>query len=306
MPELPEVETIKRNLDFALTAKKIKAVSVLTEKMIAFGPAKIPIIKKGDKKRTELFTRAIVGNVIASVDRRGKFLIIRFKNGSALFIHLRMSGQLIFLEKNNLSSPILLSIAKSAKPQILPIIHTHVVFELSDGAKLFYNDVRKFGHVRYVSAGDTDAFLNIEDLGPEPLTLDLRSFQNILNEYPKRAIKAILLDQNAIAGIGNIYADESLFAARIHPASIAEKLNPTEIKSLHTEIKKILNRAIKFGGSSLEYYLKTNGASGSFVKEHQVYGKSGKPCSRCGAVLHSTNVAGRTSTYCPNCQKYKH
>ena len=113
----------------------------------------------------------------------------------------------------------------------------------------------------------------------------------------------MLLDQNAIAGIGNIYADESLFAAKINPSKIVLKLKSSEIELLHTEIKKILNRAIKLGGSSLEYYLKTNGASGSFVKEHKVYGNSGKPCPRCGKILRHKNVAGRTSTYCPNCQK---
>jgi formamidopyrimidine-DNA glycosylase len=303
MPELPEVETIKRNLHHAIAGQKIENVEVLTEKMIVFGLAKALLIKKADKKRTEIFVKSTIGKIVASVERRGKFLIIKFKNGSALFIHLRMSGQLIFLEKNKLSLPLLLSIAKTAKSQLLPTKHTHVVFSFSDGSKLFYNDVRKFGHIRYVPTGDVDAFLKTENLGPEPLDLELRNFKNILEKYPKRAIKAILLDQNVIAGIGNIYADESLFAAKIHPARTAEKLKPAEIKLLHTEIKKILNRAIKLGGSSLEYYLKTNGASGSFVKEHQVYGKSGKPCPRCGRILRSMNVAGRTSTYCPNCQK---
>ena len=132
MPELPEVETIKRNLNSALSGKKIKQIFVLNGKMIVFGMAKIPLVKVADKKRTELFTQALLGNVIFSVDRRGKFLIIKLKNGTALFIHLRMSGQLIFLEKNKLSIPLQLSVSKTAKAQTLPTKHTHLVFEFAN------------------------------------------------------------------------------------------------------------------------------------------------------------------------------
>jgi formamidopyrimidine-DNA glycosylase len=143
-----------------------------------------------------------------------------------------------------------------------------------------------------------------ENLGPEPLEISEKDFMAILQVNPRRAIKALLLDQEIIAGVGNIYADESLFAAKINPARPAGKIKQTEAKALHSNLQRILKEAIKRGGSSLEYFLKTNGSAGSFSHEHQVYGKSGELCPRCGSKLQSKVVSGRTSTYCPRCQKY--
>jgi formamidopyrimidine-DNA glycosylase len=151
---------------------------------------------------------------------------------------------------------------------------------------------------------DFAALLARENLGPEPLEISEKDFLSLLKANPKRAIKALLLDQEAIAGVGNIYADESLFAAKINPARPSGKIKPTEAKALYTNLQRILKEAIRHGGSSLEYFLKTNGSAGSFSHEHKIYGKSGELCPRCASKLQSKVVAGRTSTYCPRCQKY--
>jgi formamidopyrimidine-DNA glycosylase len=305
MPELPEVETIRRNLQKSLRGKRISKVLVITDKMVILGNAKIPVLKKGDKKRSIKFAAALTGRKIISLNRRGKFLIIEFDDHSRLLVHLRMSGQMIFIPASRLNRPITLSLAKSALPVLLPTKHTHAIFSFNNGAKLFYNDVRQFGHMRLVeNEKDFEALLLRENLGPEPLEISEKDFVAILQSNPKRAIKALLLDQEVIVGVGNIYADESLFAAKINPARPAGKINSAEAKALYSNLQRILKEAIKRGGSSLEYFLKTNGSAGSFSQEHQAYGKSGELCPRCASKLQSKVVAGRTSTYCPRCQKY--
>lgn len=305
MPELPEVETIKRNLQKSLRGKRISEVLVLTDKMVVFGNAKIPVLKKGDKKHSIKFAKALTGRKVVALNRRGKFLIIELDNHSRLLIHLRMSGQMIFIPASRLNRPITLSVAKSALPVLLPTKHTHAILSFREGGKLFYNDVRQFGHMRLVeSQKDFDTLLARENLGPEPLEIFEKDFGDLLQANSNRAIKALLLDQEKIAGVGNIYADESLFAAKINPARPAGKIKLSEVKALHSNLQRILKEAIKRGGSSLEYFLKTNGSAGSFSHEHQVYGKSGELCPRCGSKLQSKVVAGRTSTYCPHCQKY--
>jgi formamidopyrimidine-DNA glycosylase len=297
MPELPEVETIKRNLQKSLLGKTVSGVFVLTDKMVFIGAGKISALKKGNADRSKKFAGALASQKIKSFGRRGKFLIIQFHDSSRLLVHLRMSGQLIFIPKKLL--------AKSALPELLPTKHTHAVFSFSDGGKLFYNDVRQFGHLRLVADEKEFAkLMAVQNLGPEPLEISEKDFFAALRTNPKRAIKALLLDQSVIAGIGNIYADESLFAAKINPSRPAGKIKSTEAKILWAALQRILKEAIKRGGSSLEYFLKTNGSAGSFSQEHQVYGKSGEPCPRCGAKFESKTVAGRTSTYCPRCQKY--
>ncbi len=302
MPELPEVETVKRNLARQLSGKKIANVSVVTDKMIVVGSAKIPALKKGNPKHSVEFKDALQGRTFISFERRAKYLIIYLDTGAALLIHLRMSGQLIVIPKSRLTKPLILSKAKTARKELLPTKHTHAIFTFNDGTKLFYNDVRQFGHIRYVTAADVQTVIDAQKLGPEPLEMKLDVFKNILAHYGKRAIKAVLLDQQAIAGIGNIYADESLFAAQVNPSRPAARLDATEVAILYHELQRILRQAIKCGGSSLEYFLKTNGSGGSFAHEHQVYGKAGEHCPRCGEILVSKVVAGRTSTYCPTCQ----
>ncbi len=303
MPELPEVETIKRQLQKFLVEKKIKEVFVYRDKMVKVGAGKISNIKTGSKLFSNNFARLLKNRTVKAVSRRAKYLIIGLSGNYFLMIHLRMSGQLIFLEKRVLQSPLALSLAKTAIKETLPTKHTHVEFVFSNGDKLFYNDTRQFGHIRLVSERELKQVLAEQSLGPEPLQLSLKDFHKIVSAHSSKRAKDFLLDQSVIAGIGNIYADESLFLARIHPLRKMESLKDGQIKLLHTHIKKVLNRAIKFGGSSLEYFLMTNGASGKFADEHLVYAKGGQPCPNCGKALVSKKIGSRTATFCQYCQK---
>jgi|SRR5579872_681670 len=302
MPELPEVETVKRQLQKSLIHKRIKGVLVYMDKMVKVGPGKISNVKIGSKKFTSEFIRLLRGRKIISLDRRAKFLIIKLSGGMSLMIHLRMSGQLIFLDRKSQNNPLLLSLAKTAIKQTLPGKHTHVEFIFTEGSKLFYNDTRQFGHIRLVDAKEFQEVLKQSDLGPEPLTIGLAQFEKLIANHGEKRAKDFLLNQNIIAGIGNIYADESLFFAKIRPTRKMRTLSKPEIKALHGAIKKILNKAIRLGGSSIEYFLMTNGSAGKYSNEHVVYGKGGKPCPNCGQQLRSLKIGSRTTIFCAVCQ----
>ncbi len=303
MPELPEVETIKRQLQKSLINKKIKEVFVYTDKMIKVGVGKISNIKKGSAKQSEQFSKALKGKQVLGLERRAKFLIIRLSGGYSLMIHLRMSGQLIYIEKKDLKNSLKLSLARTAIAQTLPTKHSHIEFVFSNGDKLFYNDTRQFGHLRLVSQAEMQEVLRLQDLGPEPLKLKLKRFQEIILKYGNRRAKDFLLDQRVIAGIGNIYADESLFISKIHPLRKVSSLTQQEVKKLLEAIQKVLSKAIKMGGSSIEYFLMVNGSAGKFSNEHLVYGKAGKKCPVCGRILLSQKIGSRTSVFCSFCQK---
>lgn len=303
MPELPEVETIKKQLQRTLIGKKIRDVFVYKDKMVKVGPGKISNIKVGSKKESLLFGFRLKNRKVLAVERRAKYLLIHLSGNHLLMIHLRMSGQLIFLPKKELKNPLTLSLAKKAIKEVLPAKHTHIEFVFSNGDRLFYNDTRQFGHIRLAAKNEIKEILNALQLGPEPLLLSRKGFVALVNEYSNRKAKDFLLDQRIIAGIGNIYADESLFISKIHPLRRMGSLKPAEINLLHGSIKKVLNGAIKAGGSSLEYFLMTNGDSGKFSLKHKVYGRAGKPCLTCRGPLISRKIAGRTTVYCPRCQR---
>ncbi len=304
MPELPEVETVRRQLARSLRGKRILAVAVRSGKMVHVGVAPIPARKLADPARTLRFKKGLAGRSITGLRRRAKYLVIDLSGGAAIMVHLRMSGQLIYRTAKQRLQPLRLSLAATALPQLLPGKHTHVVLEFVDSSALFYNDTRQFGHLRFVSsAAEHDAVFLQAGLGPEPLDLGFAEFNEIIAARPNRAIKSLLLDQQAIAGIGNIYADEALFAAKIKPLRRAGSLSQQERKALLAAIIKILQRAIASGGSSMEYFLKTNGSAGSFAHEHNVYGKAGEHCPRCPGILQSVKIGSRTSVFCPLCQK---
>jgi formamidopyrimidine-DNA glycosylase len=306
MPELPEVETLKNQLKKAIISRKIKDVFVRTDKMVKVGAGKISNIKIGSKQLSRKFAGILRGKKIINLARRAKYLIIKLSGARQrnyfLLIHLRMSGQLIFLGKAAQKQPLLLSLAKSAVKEHLPSKHSHVEFLFTDHSKLFYNDPRQFGHLRLVNQQQFDKVMAEANLGPEPLTLSLADFKKIIAAHPQKRAKDFLLNQNVIAGIGNIYSDEALFAAKINPLRKMGSLKNAEIALLHISIKKILKRAIAAGGSSIEYFLKTNGSAGKFAEEHLVYGKAKKPCPRCGTKLLSRTIGSRTATFCPKCQ----
>lgn len=303
MPELPEVETIKIQLEKALIGKTIKAVLVRLDKMVKVGPGKISNIKIGSKAESEKFVKAIVGRKVVAVKRRAKFLIIELSQGFQLMVHLRMSGQLIHKSKGQLKESLVLSLTKELKKETLPNKHTHIEFDFNDGSKLFFNDHRQFGHMRIVTAEESKVLLDMAVLGPEPLDMTGKEFREIIKKNPSKRAKDFLLNQQMIAGIGNIYADESLFISKIQPLRKVGTLTDDEISRLFKAIQAVLKRSIKLGGSSIKTYLNVNGLSGSFVSKHLVYGRAGKDCVECGNVLEKTIVGSRTTVYCKVCQK---
>lgn len=243
MPELPEVETLRRQLAPKITGKILE------------------------------------GKKVVGLRRRGKVIIIDFSDRSSLVLHLKLTGQLIY----------------NAEPSRF----TRRVFNFEDGSRLVFNDARKFGWWKIVKTTK-----KIEEaFGPEALDLDLQTFTNLLSKRPNAKIKPLLMDQKFTAGIGNIYSDEILFAAKVQPLRRVKTLKDEEIKKIHQNIRRILLDAIKYRGSSVEYYLDACGRKGNYVKHHKVYQREGKKCQRCGAIIKRLKLSGRSAHFCPNCQK---
>lgn len=266
MPELPEVENVVRSLRPHIAGKKIIEANI-------YYP---PVLKEEDEA-------VIMGEVIEDITRRGKYILFHMSRGY-LILHLRMTGQLFYEEDLN-------TVDK----------HTHVVFKLDDGAYLLYRDVRKFGRFTFVHKDALEEYFK-QRLGVEPFSIDSSSFKDMVKKK-KGPLKKTLLDQKWIAGIGNIYGDEILFDAGIHPLAEGSELTDEEIERLHKSIEKILKDAIKKGGSSVKDYVDGEGKTGSYQEEHRVYGHGGEPCSVCGEPLKKIKVGGRSTVYCPYCQR---
>ncbi|HOX54071.1 MAG: bifunctional DNA-formamidopyrimidine glycosylase/DNA-(apurinic or apyrimidinic site) lyase [Candidatus Omnitrophica bacterium] len=265
MPELPEVETIKRELEKSVVGKKITDVCVHHPLVI-----RQPSVGK--------FKKELAGAAIKKVLRKAKLLILELSNGKFLAIHLKMTGQLVYPGDGKKS---------------------RVTFRLSDGKNLDFNDQRMFGELRLVD--DPQSLKFIQELGPEPFDLKLEQFKEML-AGKKTKIKPLLMDQKFISGIGNLYAAESLFRAKIHPERQAQSLSDKEKEALFTEIREVLSEAIKYGGSSVDDYVRLSGKKGNYVSHHQVYGREGKPCVRCKAPIKRVALAGRGTFLCPKCQ----
>lgn len=297
MPELPEVESLRRSLLPFVVGQKIVKVKVLLPKLVSGRGTKREI----STTKHQEFISGLQGKTIKQIDRRAKNLIFKLSDGGILLVHLKMTGQLAFKGKKNLvvgGHPIQESEIK------LPNKHTYITFELSNG-NLYYNDVRQFGYLLYFKnqlALDNEK--HFEKLGVEPLSPDftLAYFKKTL---PKKsgAIKKVLLDQEIVVGLGNIYADESLFAAKILPNRKTSSLKIKEIENLYYSIQKIIPKAIELGGSSVANYIMADGKRGTFAREHQVYKRAGKPCLVCGNTLQKSVVAARTTVFCTVCQK---
>ncbi|MFS0636375.1 DNA-formamidopyrimidine glycosylase [Mesobacillus foraminis] len=273
MPELPEVETVRKTLETLVIGKEIKDVSIFWPKMV-----KKPEI-------TEQFSDALRGQTILEMGRRGKFLIF-YTEKYALVSHLRMEGKYgvysgeLPLEK-----------------------HTHAVFHFTDGTELRYKDVRKFGTFHLYEKGTEFDEPPLAGLGPEPFsdTFTLRALTEKLRKT-NRKVKPALLDQKVLVGLGNIYVDEALFRARIHPERLASSLSDKEIALLHSEIVKTLAEAVEKGGSTIRSYINSQGQIGMFQLELNVYGRKNEPCKVCGTELEKIVVGGRGTHFCPNCQ----
>lgn len=274
MPELPEVETIRKTLEHLILHKQIDHVSVLCPKII-----KKPL-------EVEQFKDALNGECVLKVGRRGKFLII-YTNQYALISHLRMEGRYGLFQQEEPADK-----------------HTHVIFHFTDHTELRYRDVRKFGTMHLCKKGEEFQQAPLYTLGPEPFSAEFT--KNYLAEKlskTNRKIKPALLDQKVVVGLGNIYVDEALFRAKIHPERHANQLDEDEIALLHHEIISTLNEAVKMGGSTVRSYVNSQGEIGMFQLQLFAYGRKGEPCKRCGAPMEKKEVGGRGTTFCPNCQR---
>lgn len=289
MPELPEVETVRRGLGKLITGKKILAVERRTDKSLPVAKADID--------------RFVVGSTILEVRRRAKMLIVDLSSEYSLLIHLKMTGQIVFRGEENWGA----GHPNDSFLGQLPDRSTRVIFTLSDGNTLFFNDQRKFGWIKLYPTMSINDLPEITKLGPEPLIGDpTEEFIRRIRRHPRIAVKAAILDQTTIAGVGNIYADESLWRAQIHPQTKVSQLEDDDLKKLLTCIQEVMNTSITAGGSTARNYVKADGSKGDYLdKFAAVYNRTNSPCFRCGREIIKTKVAGRGTHYCPYCQQLK-
>ncbi|MCM8792359.1 MAG: DNA-formamidopyrimidine glycosylase [Candidatus Omnitrophica bacterium] len=266
MPELPEVETIKKELKKVVFGKKILKVIINNAKVIK-------------ESSVQSFIREIEGATIKDVIRKGKLLILELSSEKFLCIHLKLTGQLIY----------------PGNPEF-----SRISFKLSDGKFLDYRDQRLLGELRLVDSWQNLKF--IKELGPEPFDLTLEQFKALIQDK-KTKIKPLLMDQTVISGIGNLYAAEALFRAKINPTRIANKLDEKEIENLFKEIIAVLKEAIQHKGSSVDQYVRLSGEPGEYVKYHKVYGRQNQPCFICNTPIKRISLGGRGTYFCPKCQK---
>lgn len=274
MPELPEVETIRRTLEKLVLNKRIKDVSIYWPKIIQF-PHDI-----------EQFRMILRDEKIERIARRGKFLLF-YLTDYVLISHLRMEGKyrVVSIEEEKDK-------------------HTHIIFHFTDGTELRYNDVRKFGTMHVYQIGEEFNVKPLNQLGPDPFELEytLKYFQDKLSKTT-RMIKAVLLDQTVIAGLGNIYVDEVLFLSKIHPKKRANELLPNEIEAIWKNAKMVLEKAVQQGGTTIRSYVNGEGEMGMFQQQLYAYGQTGQPCKHCATAIEKIKVAGRGTHVCPTCQK---
>lgn len=273
MPELPEVETARRVIEPQIQGRRIEEVVLHRPEIIAHPTA-------------DDFCAAVVGQTVVGMERRGKFLAIRLEGGARIVLHLRMTGCLLVAPRD-----------------LPPEKHTHVTLRLSDGHELRFSDTRRFGRLWLIRPGEADTYSGIHKLGVEPFDPVLTAMY--LTERSgrcKRAIKECLLDQSVVAGIGNIYADELLFATGIHPHRRADSLTPDEWDRLAVAIPERLGYYIEKNQISPQDYLAGRGQDYRNTPYLQVYGHAGTPCPLCGEILERMVIGGRSSVYCPDCQ----
>jgi formamidopyrimidine-DNA glycosylase len=269
MPELPEVETVRRGLAARLQGRRIKDVVLL---------------KSGrETPRGQKFVRLLAGKKIEAVERRAKLIVWRLEGGNYLLIHLKMTGRLVFVPPGY----------KTKK-------HDAAIFIIGK-SRLVWSDVRKFGYLRHVGRREFEKIISA--YGPEPLETSARELASRLSSPKTRKVKAALLDQTKIAGIGNIYADESLFRARIRPTRRLGSLTVKDRLRLAQEIQKVLREAVRHGGSSVNDYVDATGKEGRFARRLAVYGRAGEKCPVCSTTIKRTVLAGRGTHYCPKCQR---
>jgi len=288
MPELPEVETVRIGLARLLPQQTIAAV-------VSDWPKSFPNAKNDVDK-------FMIGAKVLAVRRRAKVLIIDLSTEYSLLIHLKMTGQLVFwspTERFGAGHP------NESLVGSLPDKSTRVTIDFLYGPKLFFNDQRKFGWVRLIPTIEIMNLDFFKKVGPEPLQGDFtwQAMRERLLRRKNSNIKAVLLDQTVIAGIGNIYADEALWGAKVHPATLVKDLSARQFHKLYDELIYVLKLSIKKGGSTDRNYVNAEGKKGSYTSFARVFRREGKPCPRCGTIIIKTRVAGRGTHLCPHCQK---
>ena len=305
MPELPEVETVVRELRPKLKNKKIKDVRILLPKMVSVGPQTLPNLRKTDESVPVKFAKILKGQKISNVTRRAKMIIMDLAGKYAILVHLKMTGQLIFLDKKHLDKQIKLLNIKDYTPVRLPAKSTHIIIEFTDGSRLFYNDSRQFGYLKLVTDQELPFVSELQGYGPEPLDkkFTYKEFEKLLLKRSTAPVKSWLMDPSIIAGIGNIYSDEILYFAKVLPQRRVKTLKPKEKMQIYKGIKVILTNAVRHYGSSVGDFVRPSGDWGTYGLLHKVYGRAGEKCKTCGAVIKSLKFNGRTGSYCPKEQK---
>lgn len=288
MPELPEVETVRLGLAQLLPGLVIVSAETDTPKSFPNDP--------------NLVEKWVIGARVQSVNRRGKVLIIGLDTGYSFLVHLKMTGQLVFKatdgERFGAGHP------NDSLVGQLPDRSTRVTLGFEGGSQLFFNDQRKFGWMKLVATPQVESEPFFMKLGPEPLTdvFSVQIFKDRLARRKRSGIKAVLLDQSVVAGIGNIYADEALFAARLHPETPVEDISAHKLKRLYLAIREIMELSISLGGSSDKNYVDAEGRKGSYLTFAKVFRREGQTCVNCGNLIQKSRVAGRGTHTCPHCQ----
>lgn len=287
MPELPEVETVRRGLSGLIVGKKIVAVAHDHPKSFPNAPADV-----------EQF---MIGATIAAIHRRAKVLLIQLSGDYSLMVHLKMTGQLVFVAPSvrfGAGHP------NDSLVNALPDRSTRVTITFDDGSTLYFNDQRKFGWVRLLPTIEIPNIDFMKKVGPEPLEADFTA-EAFAERFKRRArtnIKAALLDQTVVAGVGNIYADEALWGANIHPQRLVSSLSEEDFRNIYTELREVMNLSIEKGGSSNQNYVNAEGKRGSYMDFARAFRREGLPCPRCGTTIEKMRVAGRGTHICPVCQ----
>lgn len=290
MPELPEVETVRQGLANLIIGKIVKSESHDTE--------------KGFPNATGDVAQFLLGAAITDVRRRAKVLMIDLSTGYSLLIHLKMTGQLVFVG----ASPESRFGAGHPNDSLvgeLPDKSTRVELTFTDGTRLFFNDQRKFGWMRLLPTLEIPNISFMQKVGPEPLSQTFTS-QEFMQRFARRGrtnIKAALLDQSVVAGVGNIYADESLWGAKLHPQRLVASITEQEFETLFHEMREVMNLAVEKGGSSNHTYVNAEGKKGSYMDFARVFRREGLPCPRCGTMIEKLRVAGRGTHICSHCQQ---
>jgi formamidopyrimidine-DNA glycosylase len=290
MPELPEVETVRAGLSRLIIGLQVASVDFDWPKSFPNAAADVQ--------------QFLVGAKIMSVERRAKVLLVELSSKYSLVIHLKMTGQLVYRSKTidfGAGHP------SDSLVNPLPDKSTRVTLTFTDKSKLFFNDQRKFGWVRLLPTVEIPQLDFFQKVGPEPLAADFtwQIFKERLLRRRNTNVKAALLDQSVVAGVGNIYADESLWGAKIHPTTMVRDLSDKNFKDLRGALVDVLQLSIDKGGSSNHTYVDAEGRKGSYMSFANVFRREGLPCNRCGTTIIKTRVAGRGTHTCPTCQKAK-